>query len=223
MDNLLFRIGIAIAIIGRPHGVSVWTRSRTAALQEVANIQAKPSCLGACASVNSNLKPSAIVFLGFCFLGLPLRAQSNLNLTSGRRDVLYAQSDFHFTLDAAWSAPLPASATSSSADFADMPGLKLPVDMPPKDRPPRAMDSYIAVNPQDASVPKGTRFRWWPAFKESLLYTGIMHTFDVTTEAGTRDALNGHWFRNYSDSVSELRRPRQAGQPAARWSRRCRC
>lgn len=155
--------------------------------------------------MNSKLKLSAIVFLGFCFLGLPLRAQSNLNLTSGRRDILYAQSDFLFTLDAAWSAPLPASATSSSADFADMPGLKLPVDMPPKDRPPRAMDAYIAVNPQDASVPKGTRFRWWPAFKESLLYTGIMHTFDVTTEAGTRDALNGHWFRNYSDSVSELR------------------
>lgn len=155
--------------------------------------------------MKSNLNLCAIVFLGFCFLGLPLRAQSKLNLTSGRRDVLYAQSDFHFTLDAAWSAPLPASATSSSADFADMPDLKLPVDMPPKDRPPRAMDSYIAVNPQDASVPKGTRFRWWPAFKESLLYTGIMHTFDVTTEAGTRDALNGHWFRNYTDSVSELR------------------
>jgi hypothetical protein len=32
-----------------------------------------------------------------------------------------------------------------------------------------------------------------------------MHTFDLSTEAGTRDALNGHWFTHYIDSVSELR------------------
>ena len=51
----------------------------------------------------------------------------------------------------------------------------------------------------------GTRFRWKPALGESLLFTGIMHTFNLTTEAGTRDALNGHWFTHYTDSVSELR------------------
>jgi len=49
------------------------------------------------------------------------------------------------------------------------------------------------------------RFRWLPAINESLLYTGVMHTFNVWTEAGTRDALNGHWFQNYLYSVSELR------------------
>jgi hypothetical protein len=47
--------------------------------------------------------------------------------------------------------------------------------------------------------------RWKPAILESLLYTGVMHSFDVTTEAGTRDTLNGHWFRNYMNSVGELR------------------
>jgi len=47
--------------------------------------------------------------------------------------------------------------------------------------------------------------RWAPAILESLLYTGVMHTFDLTTEAGTRDTLNGHWFRNYISSVGELR------------------
>jgi hypothetical protein len=47
--------------------------------------------------------------------------------------------------------------------------------------------------------------RWLKAINESLLYTGVMHTFDVWTEAGTRDALNGHWFQNYIHSVSELR------------------
>src|SRR5207249_6359991 len=46
---------------------------------------------------------------------------------------------------------------------------------------------------------------WKQAFMESLLYTGIMHSFNVTTEAGTRDTLNGHWFQNYVGSVSELR------------------
>jgi uncharacterized protein YggL (DUF469 family) len=32
-----------------------------------------------------------------------------------------------------------------------------------------------------------------------------MHTFNIWTEAGTRDTLNGYWFRNFVDSVSELR------------------
>jgi len=49
------------------------------------------------------------------------------------------------------------------------------------------------------------RVRWLNAINESLLYTGVMHTFNVWTEAGTRDALNGHWFENYIDSVGELR------------------
>src|SRR5262249_15205561 len=33
----------------------------------------------------------------------------------------------------------------------------------------------------------------------------IMHVFDISTEAGTRDTLNGNWFQNYIQSVSELR------------------
>src|SRR5215471_2446053 len=47
--------------------------------------------------------------------------------------------------------------------------------------------------------------RWMAAVQQSLLYTGIMHVFDISTEAGTRDTLNGHWFQNYIQSVSELR------------------
>jgi hypothetical protein len=49
------------------------------------------------------------------------------------------------------------------------------------------------------------RFRWRPAFGESLLYTGIMHAFDLTTQAGTRDSLNGPWFNHYMQSVAALR------------------
>ena len=47
--------------------------------------------------------------------------------------------------------------------------------------------------------------QWLPAVEQSLLYTGVMHTFNIVTEAGTRDTLNGHWFQNYIHSVSELR------------------
>ncbi len=32
-----------------------------------------------------------------------------------------------------------------------------------------------------------------------------MHSFDLATEAETRDALNGHWFQHYTELVSALR------------------
>ncbi|HEX8818084.1 MAG TPA: hypothetical protein VF753_21525 [Terriglobales bacterium] len=53
--------------------------------------------------------------------------------------------------------------------------------------------------------PSDTHFKWRIATQESLLFTGIQHTYNLWTEAGTRDALNGHWFQDYVDSVGELR------------------
>lgn len=53
--------------------------------------------------------------------------------------------------------------------------------------------------------PSNTKVRWRPATQEALLFTGIMHTFNLATEAGTRDALNGPWLNDYLQSVSELR------------------
>ena len=50
-----------------------------------------------------------------------------------------------------------------------------------------------------------TRIRWRVANQESLLSIGIMHTFNLWTEAGTRDALNGPWLDDYVQSVAELR------------------
>jgi hypothetical protein len=50
-----------------------------------------------------------------------------------------------------------------------------------------------------------TRIHWNAANRESLLSTGIMHTFNLWTEAGTRDALYGPWFQDWMQSVSELR------------------
>ena len=49
------------------------------------------------------------------------------------------------------------------------------------------------------------KFHWRVAIQESLLFTGVMHGFNLLTEAGTRDALNGPWLNNYLSSVSELR------------------
>ena len=65
-------------------------------------------------------------------------------------------------------------------------------------------------NPHDAirpvqSASSSYKVRWLPAINESLFATGIMHTFNIWTEPGTRDTMNGHWFRNYTDSLSELR------------------
>ena len=62
----------------------------------------------------------------------------------------------------------------------------------------------ITVRPVQPATPN-YRVRWLLAINQSLLSTGIMHTFNIWTEPGTRDTLNGHWFRNYTDSVSELR------------------
>jgi hypothetical protein len=64
--------------------------------------------------------------------------------------------------------------------------------------------SPITVQP-GAERPSDTKFSWMLAVQESLLFTGIMHTYNLTTEAGTRDALNGPWLNQYLRSVSELR------------------
>jgi len=64
------------------------------------------------------------------------------------------------------------------------------------------------LNPSAKPVepPKAdTRIHWSAANRESLLSTGIMHTFNLWTEAGTRDALYGPWFQDWMRSVSELR------------------
>lgn len=66
-------------------------------------------------------------------------------------------------------------------------------------------EASIEPTPRNNDTEPNGRFRWAPAIGESLLYTGIMHTFDIATQAGTRDALNGRWFQDYKQSVSELR------------------
>ena len=57
----------------------------------------------------------------------------------------------------------------------------------------------------NSDIPAQKNLKLTVANRESLLFTGIMHTFNIWTEAGTRDALNGHWFQHYAQSIGELR------------------
>jgi hypothetical protein len=120
----------------------------------------------------------------------------------------------------------PAAAENEMPD--DPPALGSPADDHPKGAPenfpPSAMDSASGsspsspvpavfkpnpVKPQRGKRETGSiesdRFQWKTALGESMLYTGIMHAFRFSTEAGTRDALNGQWFNNWISSVSEIR------------------
>ena len=67
---------------------------------------------------------------------------------------------------------------------------------------PKGAYAFVRVRPE---VSSDKYLKWRIANQESLLFTGIMHTFNVWTEAGTRDTLNGHWLQQYFQSVGELR------------------
>jgi hypothetical protein len=72
------------------------------------------------------------------------------------------------------------------------------------DPPGRGSDSRRQRDvPPDADAK--AHFRWSPALREALLFTGGMHGFRFATEPATRDALNGRWWRNYTHSLGELR------------------
>ena len=148
---------------------------------------------------------SRVCLLGFvlasvCSCGSALLAQQVVDLASGPRDVLYSQSQLLQSIDQAWF--VPSSSSDSVASLFDS-TYSITVPLAHSNGDP-STDSSIRPNPQDQKG-RGSRFRWKTALAESLLYTGIMHSFDVTTEAGTRDALNGPWFKDYTRSVSELR------------------
>jgi hypothetical protein len=59
---------------------------------------------------------------------------------------------------------------------------------------------------QKKQAGNSTSIQWKPLLSQTLFSTVVLHGFRLLTEPGTRDAtLNGHWFQNYIQSVSELR------------------
>lgn len=124
------------------------------------------------------------------------------NIWSGQRDVLYAQSEFFRVSDPSsfggfWTShPAATDPAREELVFSSENGDKSPEG---------SSGITVRSQPNDQTLLERKRFRWIPAIGESLLYTGIMHTFDLASQAGTRDSLNGHWFQQYTRSVSELR------------------
>ena len=141
------------------------------------------------------------LFLICLLCGGGVGAQVPFALRSGPPDVLYRQSELLTSLDANWTLPVNSNAPLKSF-HEDLAGTERAPNNPNNSGP---SSSETMTNPQDFPSAGSKRFRWAPAIGESLLYTGIMHSFDLWTEAGTRDSLNGHWFQNYVHSVSELR------------------
>jgi len=71
-----------------------------------------------------------------------------------------------------------------------------------RSRPDLSLGAVVHAQPKSRQE---TAVRWRVANQESLLFTGAMHTYNLWTEPGTRDALNGHWLQDYLDSVGKLR------------------
>ncbi len=139
-----------------------------------------------------------------CLQGTVLFAQVPVDFATGPRDVLYAQSEMLQSFDQAWFAPLSnAKPEVFSRSTLNSSSSSTPTEQPPKR--PSAPNSSINPADKKSRTSTATHFRWAPAIGESLLYTGIMHTFDLTFQAGTRDALNGHWFTHYEQSLAALR------------------
>jgi len=152
-------------------------------------------------------------FLGFVALlavAGKTPAQTKLNLDPGQRDALYAQSD--------WLRAAFDEGYVNSNRFPSLPQLKLSpgadeslwrTDEPPKGPKTDPFgdegESGSRIRPVKQEKSENTKVHWAPALWESLYYTGVMHTFNLGSEPGTRDTLNGHWFQHYMSSVSELR------------------
>ena len=129
--------------------------------------------------------------------------QSTFRSTSGGLDGETEPSGLHLVNEDAINEDAPLAVTAPVYP-------RLPDDLASDEGP----DSYSRhTSNLDAGAPiqvvpdvrVDTHFKWKVATQESLLFTGIMHAYNLGTEAGTRDALNGPWLNNYLHSVSELR------------------
>ena len=105
-----------------------------------------------------------------------------------------------------FDASLPSSQPVLSSQFAfnsDLNSEDDPSNSRAADSDTGSSTSVLAKPPEPP--PPDTHVHWYAANAEALLSTGIMHTFNLWTEAGTRDALYGPWFNDWTRSVGELR------------------
>jgi hypothetical protein len=131
------------------------------------------------------------------FHSLPGAAQLMVDSAAGFNDIPTAQSSHRSAIDDSRIYSLSASSLTDSETLD-------PDDTNPDFANGATSHPALYMQPEVPS-PADTKFHWRFATRESLLFTGVMHAFNLTTEAGTRDALNGFWFKDYTRSVSELR------------------
>lgn len=131
-------------------------------------------------------------------------AQQLVDITTGPPDVLYSQGQLLHSIDQSWYAPLsPPPLLLASLDDPNI--VSMPALFPLDTTQPKNADMNPVQPVSQKERDKSMDFRWWPSIGESLLFTGIQHAFNITTEAGTRDTLNGKWFDDYMRSVAQLR------------------
>jgi len=155
-----------------------------------------------------------LLFVLFARCSAVVAQSSSATDNSAPLDTLYAQSHLLAFPYADWpysyvNDPL----FTTDADASSLPDETLrslrelrPGELDPEFPDKRSSESSSATsNAAKGRSENSDKIRWWVAFKESLLFTGVMHVFDITTEPGTRDTLNGPLLRDYFRSVSELR------------------
>jgi hypothetical protein len=98
------------------------------------------------------------------------------------------------------SAPAPASIFLSHG-LHDLGSPKLE----PPDSSSHAEFVTTTALPRQPERRPDDDIKWRSVTQESLLFTGVMHTYNLWTQPGTRDSLNGPWLNDYLHSVSELR------------------
>jgi hypothetical protein len=142
-----------------------------------------------------------LLFLSSAFWTAPVAAQSSHIQTSSSSAPLSADYPYPSPTPLAQPFSLPPKSLFSSS--LSLSGDILSAPLHDKGNTTNAYTPII-VQPGPEST-SDTKFRWRFATSESLLFTGIMHAYNLGTQAGTRDALNGQWFDQYLQSVSELR------------------
>jgi len=108
----------------------------------------------------------------------PARAQSIFDLSNGAPDVLYTRSSVLGAVDHTWRPLSVPAAAPKTAPFEFPKNL----GVNESERVPTNSLGSGSVQPVE-QPPSDRNVHWKPMLMESLLYTGIMHSFDVITEA----------------------------------------
>jgi len=108
-----------------------------------------------------------------------------------------------------WGSALLATQTPPFGDdvyISTIPTLPLHENPPLSALPVNESDSPAQRDADlDPDANNAAPFQWKNALRQGLFFTGFMHAYRLASEPQTRDALNGHWWRNYHRSIGELR------------------